>query len=324
MKTIRRGYDPETDFMRIRDFLIETFALYQRPFNWLIDEWNFCRYCVIPVHSYYNTRYFGVPTRPHHHFRDELPLWEKTIGIWENEKGAIVGVVHSENEHPGEARFQIHPDYTFLYEEMLIYAEEHLADCVDGLGFVKVHVNDGCELEGIVNARGYRKLRDRTHHREYIIHDDLPAPELPEGFVIRSVLEEDDVDKRRMAKAIAFGGGHAPSDWPPAAAYREIQQAPDYRKDLDLFAVAPNGDYASFCTIWIDEKNKYGNFEPVGSHAGYQGMGLGRVLLLEGFRRMAKHGVTRSFMGSANEFYRKVGFAETPYSYSRWIRYFPA
>lgn len=74
-------------------------------------------------------------------------------------------------------------------------------------------------------------------------------------------------------------------NWPPAAAYETMQQAPGYRRDLDLFIVAPNGEYASFCTIWIDEKNKFGNFEPVGTHTEYQRMGLGRALLLEGFRR---------------------------------------
>jgi hypothetical protein len=77
-----------------------------------------------------------------------------------------------------------------------------------------------------------------------------------------------------MAKSIAFNRAYAPSDWAPASAFREMQQAPDYRQDLDLFIVAPNGDYVSFCTIWIDERNKYGKFEPVGTHAEYQGMGL--------------------------------------------------
>lgn len=322
MKTIRKPYDPDTDFLRIRGFLIDTFALYQRPFNWLIDRWNFCRYCVIPLHSYYNVRYFGVPTRPHHHFRDELPLWERTIGIWENEEGHIVGVVHSENEEPGEAWFQIHPDYTFLYDEMVTYAEEHLADRDETVGYVKLYINGNCELEQIARARGYKQLKYRIPHLEYVL-EELPAPQLPEGYVIRSVLEEDDVDKRRMAKAIAFGGNYAPSDWAPAAAFEEIQQAPDYRQDLDLFILAPNGDCASFCTIWIDEKNRYGKFEPVGTHAEYQGMGLGRALLLEGFRRMAQYGVTRSFMDSDNEFYRKVGFRETPCFYSPWIKYFP-
>jgi len=322
MKTIRKAYKPDTDFMRIRDFLIDTFTLYQKPFNWLIGRWNFCRYCVIPHHSYYNVRSFAVPTRPQHHYRDELPLWEKTIGIWENENGNIVGAVNAENEEPGEVWFQIHPDYTCLYDEMVTYAEEHLADRVDNLGYVKLYINDGCQLEGIARARGYRKLKYCMHHLEYTINA-LPAPQLPEGFVIKSVLEEDDVDKRRIAKSIAFGGRYAPSLWAPAPAFREIQQAPDYRKDLDLFIVAPNGEYASFCTIWIDEKNKYGNFEPVGTHAEYQHMGLGRALLMEGFRRMAQYGVTRSFMDSQNRFYRKVGFRETPYSYSTWIKYFP-
>ncbi|MEE8570062.1 MAG: hypothetical protein V3S97_03570 [Candidatus Bathyarchaeia archaeon] len=45
-----------------------------------------------------------------HNNGDELPLWEKTIGIWENKDGDVVGVVHSENEEPGDAFIQIHPD----------------------------------------------------------------------------------------------------------------------------------------------------------------------------------------------------------------------
>ena len=110
MRTTLRHYDPDADFMRIRDFLVDTFALYGRPFNWLIDRWNFCRYVVIPHHLYYNVSYFGVPTRPIHLFRDELPLWERSIGVWDNGAGDIVGVAHSENEEAGEAWFKIHPE----------------------------------------------------------------------------------------------------------------------------------------------------------------------------------------------------------------------
>jgi len=321
MKTILKAYDPSKDFLRIRDFLIDTFTLYKRPFNWLIDRWNFVRYFGVPVHSYYNVQYFGVPTRTYHSFRDELPFWEERIGIWENEDGDIVGVVNTDNEEPGEAFIQIHPDFTFLYDEMVTYIEEHLADRVGNIGYVKLYINEGTELEQIARERGYRKLGRGIPFLEYTI-DEIPEPQLPEGFVIKSVLDEDDVEKRRTAKAIAFGGHYGPSYWPPASAYKKMQQAPDYRKDLDLFIVAPNGDYASFCTIWIDVKNKYGNFEPVGTHIEYQGMGLGRALLMEGFRRMMQYGATRSFMDSNNEFYRKVGFRETLYSYYPWIKYF--
>jgi GNAT superfamily N-acetyltransferase len=309
--------------MRIRDFLIETFALYQKPFNWLIDQWNFCRYFHIPIHTYYNVQYFGVPTQPGFSYRDELPGWEKTISIWEDEPGNIVGVVHSGNDEAGDAWLQIHPHYTFLYDEMVTYIEEYLADRGGDIGYVKLYVNTDCELEQIARARGYKKLeKEQRKFYEYTIAKSL-TPQLPAGFVIKSVLDEDNVEKRRMARVMSFGPHYCPSDWLPTSILREMQQAPDYRKDLDLFIVAPNGDYVSFCTIWIDEKNAYGNFEPVGTHTDYQRMGLGRTLLQEGFKRMAQYGITRSFMESGNEFYRKIGFKETPYTYFPWIKYFP-
>jgi len=77
-----------------------------------------------------------------------------------------------------------------------------------------------------------------------------------------------------------------------------------------------------FRRIWIDIKNKYGNFEPGGTHVEYRHMGLARALMMEGFRRMAQYGATRSFMDSNNEFYQKVGFRKTSYSYYPWIKYF--
>jgi len=52
-------------------------------------------------------------------------------------------VVTTDNEEPGEAWIQIHPDYTFLYEEMVTYIEEHLADRVGDIGYVKLYVNEG-------------------------------------------------------------------------------------------------------------------------------------------------------------------------------------
>jgi ribosomal protein S18 acetylase RimI-like enzyme len=317
-----RAYQPDHDFMRVRQFLIDTFALYQRPYNWLIDHWNFCRYFVTPVHTYYNVRHFDVPTRPHPFLWDEVARWEHLVSVWENSAGEVVAVVNTENEGPGEAWFQIHPAYTFLYDRLIDDVEERLADRAEGVAFLKLYVNHGSELETVAAARGYRKLPQPTTYLEYTLDPaDPPAGlPLPAGFAIRSVAEVDDVEQRRRAKSIAFGGSFAPSDWPPAAAFRAMQQAPDYAADLDLFVLAPNGDCASFCTIWVDAANHYANFEPVGTRIDYQGMGLARALLHEGFRRMAARGVTRSFMASGNDFYRKVGFRDTSAGYSPWIK----
>lgn len=314
-----RPYDGEKDFLKIREFLIETFTLYDRPFNWLLDRWNFSRYFGIPYHTY--TSYTGVPAYPRRE-RDELPVWEATIGIWE-ESGSIVGVVHTENQEPGEAWIQIHPEHTDLYDEMIVFIEQHLADRGHGLAYVKLYVNDNCSLEQVVADRGYRKLAGSQPFMELRL-GNVATPELPDGFVVRSVADEDEVGKRCLIRAMAFGPRYAPSQWPPAAVFTEMQRAPDYRRDLDLLVVAPDGQYVAFCTIWLDLRNRYGNFEPVGTHAEYRGQGLARALLAEGLRRMAEHGIERSYMQSDNEFYRKVGFVQTPYSYTPWIRYFDA
>jgi ribosomal protein S18 acetylase RimI-like enzyme len=315
-----RPYRADPDYLRVRQFVIDTFALYDRPYNWLLDRWNFCRYFVLPVHTYYNVQYFGVPTGTEQPFRDELPYWEQTIGIWEDGDGEIVGVVHSENEEPGEATLQIHPDHMDLYDEMLDYAETHLMNRYEGIGYVKIHAYDGSELAGHLAARNYRRLDQPSPHLEYHI-GDVSVPSLPDGFAFRSVAEQDDVDKRRVAKALAFGQNYNPTDWPPASAFRQMQQAPDYRPELDLFIEAPNGDYASFCTIWLDEANGYGQFEPVGTHPDYQRMGLATALLQEGFLRMAERGISRSFMESNNPFYRRVGFQEASMTIYPWIKY---
>ena len=159
-----------------------------------------------------------------------------------------VGVVNSENEEAGEAWLQVHPDYTRLYDEMLTCAEENLAVWVDGLGFIKVYVDEDSRLRDVVTAREYHKLDAVSVHSECIL-DDVPEPQLPAGYVIRSVADEDDVDKRRSAYSIAFGGSYNPLHWAPASAFVALQQAPSYRKDLDLFVVAANGDYAA---VWHD------------------------------------------------------------------------
>ena len=276
-----RSYVPEIDYMGIRDLIIETFPLYGGPFNWTIDRWNICRFHIIPLHKYYSTSYFGVPTRPHVDHRDDLPLWQNGIGIWETGDGEVVAVAHSENEEPGEAWIQVHPNYGFLCPEIIDYIEENLADWANGYGFVKLYVKDLDDLESVVEEKGYIRLETPIPYLVYEIHDDVETPSFPVGYKVLSVAEEDDSIKRSRAKAMAFHGFCPPSHWPPADAFREIQKAPDYGRELDLFVVGPDGEHASFCTIWLDLENRYGNFEPVGTHVDYRNLGFATQLLLE-------------------------------------------
>ena len=96
--------------------------------------------------------------------------------------------------------------------------------------------------------------------------------------------------------------------------YRNVQRAPLYRRDLDLVAVAPDGELAGFCTVWFDEATRTAAFEPVGTHPAHQRKGLGKALLAEGLRRVQRLGATLTTVGSyshaAGALYASVGFTE--------------
>jgi predicted N-acetyltransferase YhbS len=132
--------------------------------------------------------------------------------------------------------------------------------------------------------------------------------------------EKNDIEGRR--EVLGRGFDHTdPAEWASASTYREMQKAPDYRKDLDLYVVAPNGQYASFCVAWYDDLNKMGVFEPVGTHPDYRRMGLGTAVVLEGIRRLAVLGAEMALVGSAMPFYMAVGFeAQRPFHF--WSKSF--
>jgi mycothiol synthase len=92
--------------------------------------------------------------------------------------------------------------------------------------------------------------------------------------------------------------------------YRNIQTAPLYRRDLDLVAIAPEGEIAAFCTIWFDDVTRSGYFEPVATVPARQRRGLGRAVTTEGLRRLQRMGATTAFVSgyrtAANALYRSV------------------
>ncbi|MCJ7693888.1 MAG: hypothetical protein MUO40_00530, partial [Anaerolineaceae bacterium] len=53
---------------------------------------------------------------------------------------------------------------------------------------------------------------------------------------------------------------------------------------------------ASFCTIWFDDVNRTGNFEPVATVPAHQRKGLSRALLTEGLKRLQKLGALHAYV----------------------------
>ena len=112
-----------------------------------------------------------------------------------------------------------------------------------------------------------------------------------------------------------------PSEWPSAFSYEELQKAPDYHKDQDLYIVGPDGKYVSCCIVWYDGKNKMGILEPVGTHPDFRRKGFGREVVMEGIRRAAAFGAEKVCVGSGQQFYEAIGFQKKYVSYA-WTRQF--
>ncbi len=297
-----RRYDPSKDFMGVRSLLVETFRGFENPLNWRIERWNYARYFEAP----YLCRDEEITPEKS---EAAIRFWEESVGVWEDDQGQIVGAVHTEYPELGTAFIERHPRHVDLLEEMLDYAESHLASKEDGRLRLFVHEHDRDLLE-LVKRRGYQKTEDDwDYDQEYVI-GDIPAPDLPGGYTVMSMADGNDL----AAKGRAFGLGFNhpdPKDWVPVYVYEELQRAPDYRRDLDLCVVAPDGEIASFCIVWFDEKNRIGVLEPVATVPGHRKLGLAREVIHEAIRRVSAMGAERIIVGGGQEFYESIGFRKT-------------
>jgi len=317
-----RIYEPERHFLRVRNFLNETYCAFPHPCNWGLERWNYARYFVAPMLGAEGTE-TGVPEGS----LKAIALWESLVRIWEDENGRIIGVTcieHPHNQHSGfgEIFIQRHPDRLDLIEEMVSVGEELYADPKRGRAHMWAFDSDEA-LNRVLAARGFVRKDDSAFGYLEYSFGEIPKAALPDGYTLQSMAEENDIEKRREI----FGRGfnhEDPRDWPCAFAYEELQRAPDYHKENDLVIVAPNGDYAACAIVWHDDVNKVGHLEPLGTHPEHRRKGLAKAILCEGIRRLQGLGSTWMPMENGGEpFYHAFGFVEKGTQYA-WIKDFDA
>jgi predicted N-acetyltransferase YhbS len=315
MNTKRRDYDPDQDFVRVRDFLVDTYASVEQPVNWRLDRWNYARYFVIPMIGAYGKE----PVSPQDS-RQAIRWWEDHIRVWEDDRGQVVAVTALEYPWPGDVFFLRRPGYDFLLEEMFEDAEDNLIQPDKHTLQIHVYDHDG-PLEAVARRRRYEKNEEWFEKdTEFVIRRQLPAPDLPEGFTIRTMADDNDLERRR--KAFGRGFNHEdPNEWPSLFSYQELQKAPDYRPERDLYVVAPDGEFVSFCILWWDERNRMGILEPVGTTPEHRRKGLARAVVYEAIRRAAALGAQKVVVGAGLQFYLDIGFEKVHTSYV-WLKQF--
>jgi ribosomal protein S18 acetylase RimI-like enzyme len=200
--------------------------------------------------------------------------------------------------------FCVHPERPELLDPVLEWADARETDALDA------NVDAIAALE----RRGYESVPEGAPWFAYLARglDDLPEAKPPDGFTLRTV-GESDVESRVEAHRSAFDPSRVTFE-----SYRNLMNAWPYRADLDCIAVAPDGRVAAYCHAWLDDENRVGEFEPVGTHADFRRRGLAAAVCAFGLRRLAEEGATLAVVYARGDagypapkaLYESLGFAQ--------------
>lgn len=297
-RLIARAPRDDTDFMRVRDFLMEAFRHDYWDHNWEIRRWEGWRF---------------------YHYADDEARgdhpWAQRVRLWETVDGTLIGVAHPEGD--GIAFHEVRPGWQTpeLEDAMIAWSEQHLAITLDD-GRQRLYYDvfdyDTVRHEAL-RRRGYERRDDYGYSRRRSLEEPIPDIAIPEGYTVRAQRSNDDEDRARLVKALDAVFPRAKTT---TTNYRVFEMlSPSYRCDLHLMAVAPDGNCAAFCGITWDPVNRQGIFEPVGTVDAYRQKRLGQAVMAEGLRRLKALGATHAIVGTgdmvpANRLYESLGFTE--------------
>ena len=303
MKLFQNPLTASDDFWRARNFLREVFLLNDRlEHSWHVARLDYWRWHLIAT--------CGVT----------LPFEQVAVG-WETEHGDLAAIAHPYGD--GEIRAHIHPHLRSaeLEHEIFAYIEANFVE--QNRIIAPVFADDDLRRE-VLASRGFTQRPGWNHHYRRDLTGPLPAPVPPAGYILRSMGNESEHPSRSWCSWRAFHSDEPDSNYDGDHSwYKNIQSAPLYRRDLDLVAVAPNGEFAAFCTLWFDDVTRTAAFEPVGTHPAHQRKGLGKAIMAEGLRRVRDLGATLCTVGSYSEaagaLYASLGFTEYDLS-EPWVK----
>jgi ribosomal protein S18 acetylase RimI-like enzyme len=275
----------------------------------------------------------------------EHPLIDprRDIALWEDGDGglAALGALWPQKAgDPVEAHFwvRVHPDSrgNGLERDVIEWGAGRLSEIAAARGLTgRLRLaarDDDAYRIGIFERNGFR-LDRRFFDMARPLDQPIAEAPLPDGFTIRPLEGE-----REVAAWVETFNQSFIDHWNhhDMTVERRLHwmQSLDYRADLDLVAVAPDGTLAafSFCIIEAANNERLGAREgwvaDLGTRRGYRKRGLARAILTESLRRIKDAGMATAKLGvdilnpnGALRLYESVGFqkVETWLSYVRAV-----
>ena len=275
-----RSYRMLQDFQRVETFLRKEYQKTDHNGYLLPEFWEYAH-----THPMFN------PYKAHR------------MGLWE-EEGELVGIAAYEMDL-GSAFLLAKRGYEDLYEEMLAYAQKELSVVKDGVYISDVWTTE--QQKGVVDLLE-KKSYEMVHKESITIYDydrGFEEPFLPEGFEIFSL--EDENDYKKIHECLWKGFDHGDHPDKDIDRRRLMQSGPNFRRDLSMVVKAPDGSYASFAGMWLNEDNHYAYLEPLATVPEYRKLGLGKALLMRSMEKTKSFGTTYCY-GGPMKFYYNLGF----------------
>lgn len=229
-----------------------------------------------------------IPHRIYENLRGRRPVGE-TVHLWEDGAGLAGLAITTRFQNAFDVFTAPRHRGSAAESAMIRFASARTAalnppDPADPFVCTDVFAADAVRV-ALLAAEGFEEFRVWDDVRERSLDGPVAPPVLPEGFRLRSARPED-ADGLAEARNTSFG-----DDW-TGDGYRAFMRAPGYDPAREIVAEAPDGRVAAFTVYWTDARNALGHFEPVGTHAGFQRLGLARAVMLHAMRLMRDEGVT--------------------------------
>ena len=254
----------------------------------------------------------------------------RDLHLWEDTEGELVGFAqleqmesdHGEAESRGLLRIDPRARSMGLEDTIIDWMSERMREVgtqsTDRRFFVSAREYDSYN-RGVLSSRGFTPVR-YFFRMACSLKAAIPEPQFPPGYTLRNVKGPEEMGPwvEMYNESFIDHWNHHPLNVETAVHFMSL---PDYRAELDLVGVAPDGTWAGFCFCEINtEQNKQSGRKDgwtalVGTRRGHRKIGLGRAMLLAGLHALQDAGMDTALLGvdadnptGALGLYESVGF----------------
>lgn len=235
--------------------------------------------------------------------RNAVPGQEQDwhTALWEDDEGAVVAWGWAEMQ--SHLDLYVDPAHPELTSDVLVWFEELATN-----SNISVTVLDAeAHLVAALERAAYRPIPQVPFFQHCLrdLREPPVAPRLPAGYRVRAVLE-DEAERRAAAHRAAWRPARIGEMLVPpvdlgttesrvtTTSYQAVMNTWPYRHDLDQVVEASDGTLVAFALGWLDEVNRVGELEPVGTDPLHARRGLGSAVSLACLHAMRDAGATRA------------------------------